>query len=177
MCVGSALFFFPLSYFNPYPIIQMPRGGKIFTLSLIMRTRPKALEAVRVGMSIRQTSIEFEIPRSTLADRVSGRYSIETKPGISLCIMGFPIDSIPTKGQFQVHLSSHEQWYVRQIELNSLDMMGTLDADKKILYNVTYKAYSAQFPMPTTIRDTSLPVFSTLPHHTPINARVSFPGK
>jgi hypothetical protein len=61
MCVCSALFFFPLSYFNPYPIIQMPRGGKTFTLSLIMRTRPKALEAVRVGMSIRQTSIEFDI--------------------------------------------------------------------------------------------------------------------
>jgi hypothetical protein len=102
VCVCSALFFFPLSYFNPYPIIQMPRGGKTFTLSMIMRTWPKALEAVRVGMSIHQTSIAFEVPRSTLADRVSGRYSIETKPGISLCIMGFPIDSIPTKGQFQV---------------------------------------------------------------------------
>jgi len=32
-------------------------------------------------MSIRQTSIEFEVPRSTLDDRVSGRYSIETNPG------------------------------------------------------------------------------------------------
>jgi len=32
-------------------------------------------------MSIRHTSIEFEVPRSTLADQVSGRYSIETKPG------------------------------------------------------------------------------------------------
>ena len=103
MCVCiqlSSSSLFPISI-----IIQLFRCLEVvntFCLSMIIRTRPKALEAVRVGMSIHQTRIEFEIPRSTLAHRVSGRYSIETKPGISLCIMGFPIDSIPTKGQFQV---------------------------------------------------------------------------
>lgn len=46
----------------------------------------KALEAVRAGLTIRRASIEFEAPRSTLADRgdtplkPNGRLGDETGP-------------------------------------------------------------------------------------------------
>ena len=49
----------------------MPRGGKHICSQYDYENMTKALEAVRAGMSIRQTSIEFQVPWSTLADRVS----------------------------------------------------------------------------------------------------------
>lgn len=41
----------------------------------------KAIEAVERGESIRQASIKYNIPKSTLYDRVSGKITLDSKPG------------------------------------------------------------------------------------------------
>ena len=40
-----------------------------------------AVDAVKNGLSIRQAANRFQIPRSTLADRISGKVEANAKPG------------------------------------------------------------------------------------------------
>ncbi|CAC5407325.1 unnamed protein product [Mytilus coruscus] len=49
-----------------------------------------ALQAVRSEgkMSIREASVQFDVPKSTLADRISGKYSVDTKSGKKPVIPG-----------------------------------------------------------------------------------------
>ena len=43
---------------------------------------PAAVAAVQTGgMSIRKAAAEFQVPRSTLADRISGRVDVDTSAG------------------------------------------------------------------------------------------------
>lgn len=67
----------------------MPRIGKHIYSQYGPEKMVNALQAVRSGeMSIREASVQFDVPKSTLADRVSGKYSVDTKPGKKPVIPG-----------------------------------------------------------------------------------------